>query len=119
MTLGLAEEAQLAPVAARPFEVPYPDFVAAIARSSGAPALDGWTAREIECLLAHWPQLIRELYEVLCAAVVRPSSMCADAEAWSCSFAWRLVGIPKRDSDWVRPVAVGSVLLRAWQRAPC
>ena len=114
---GLADEARLTSAVSLPFAVSYQDFVSAVARSSGAPGLDGWTAREVKWLLAHCPQLIRELYEILCAAVVSPESTSRDAEAWSCFFSWRLVGVPKRDADAVRPVAVGSVLLRAWQRS--
>ena len=112
----LASEAGIPAFTQQQIYISFDDFTAAIGCTGGSPGLDGWTASEVKWLLAYCPQLIRELYDLLLASLQSPETIPRDDPAWRTFFSWRLAAVPKRDSEDMRPIAVGSILLRAFQR---
>ena len=103
-------------------DVPFEPFCSALALSKGALGLDGWTTTEVRFLTVACPWLVRRLFTILCSLVSCAGNLTqADVTGDSYSalqsfFTWRLAAVPKRDSEDSRPVAVGSVLLRAFHK---
>jgi hypothetical protein len=93
-------------------EPTWEEFCAAARQSSGAPGFDGWSSEEIRAAAEHVPWLLRPVYDVL------QKRMRYDAERPSFDnyAVQRVVGIPKRQSDEMRPISVASVLLRCWHK---
>ncbi|CAK0888745.1 unnamed protein product, partial [Prorocentrum cordatum] len=79
---------------------------------------DGCNSSELKMISEHFKFLLFDLYMLwrdTCETpglVERPS-----LELQHFIFAWRVVGVPKKDPAQSRPIGVGSVLLRAWLTA--
>mmetsp|Transcript_79638 Transcript_79638/g.258085 ORF Transcript_79638/g.258085 Transcript_79638/m.258085 type:complete len:878 (-) Transcript_79638:151-2784(-) len=91
-------------------------FRQAVFHTRGSGGLDGWEAAELQALCSGAPLLIDELQALFGATVAAASDPDSCIEQLRI-FWWRVVGIPKRNSTAARPIAVGSVALRAWHRA--
>ena len=101
-----------------PAAVPFEDFLAAAAATKGVPGLDGWTSAEVKFLAQECPWLLARLHSVLQGLLTRASGIDLSSHpACRVLYSWRLAGVPKRGSEESRPIAVGSVLLRAWNKA--
>ena len=85
-----------------------------LAMLGGAPGLDGWTHFELKWLSRHVPGLLQELFCILRDATFGTQSL--SGPAWLTLLSWRLAAVPKREADEHRPVAVGSTILRVWQK---
>ena len=90
------------------------DFLDAVSNARGAPGLDGWTHFELKWLSRHVPGLLQELFCILRDATFGTQSL--SGPAWLTLLSWRLAAVPKREADEHRPVAVGSTILRVWQK---
>jgi hypothetical protein len=81
----------------------------------GAGGLDGWSRSDMAGLVKNAEWLIAELHGILHAlskyTVSNPDTL-KDVRAIFAGM--RVVGIPKPKSDDLRPIAVGSIMLRAW-----
>ena len=116
---ALAQEGGLSSSSERaPAVVPFEDFLAAAAAAKGVPGLDGWTSAEVKFLAQECPWLLARLHSVLQGLLTRASGIDLSSHpACRMLYSWRLAGVPKRGSEESRPIAVGSVLLRAWNKA--
>ena len=90
-------------------------FREAILATNGAAGFDGWDKEEVRALLAYAPWIIEELL-VLLTRLTREAQHGLSPDIRDAVFAWRVVGIPKRDPGESRPIAIASFLLRAWQK---
>ena len=90
------------------------DFLDAVSNARGAPGLDGWTHFELKWLSRHVPGLLQELFCILRDATFGSQSL--SGPTWLTLLFWRLAAVPKREADEYRPVAVGSTILRVWQK---
>ena len=82
----------------------------------GAAGLDGWEASELRGLLTWAPWAIGELHGLLVRTTEAAAAGGIPAAVRDRLHAWRIVGIPKRLSEQLRPIAVGSCITRAWHR---
>ena len=104
------------PTCDKTFEIVTADqFLGAIREGSGSAGFDGWTARELKSLASAAPVLFDELLSIFYACA-REAQTCP-ASAVPLQFAWKVVGIPKRTEDALRPIAVASAAVRAYNRA--
>ena len=92
-------------------------FQAAAASCKGAAGFDGWTAKELKALSRHFPQLLRELYNLwvettMSFRIQSPTDTPPDS-LWT----WKILGIPKKTSFDSRPIAIGSLLVRTSHKA--
>ena len=85
----------------------------AIFATNGAAGFDGWDKEEVRALLNFAPWIIDEL-RVLLTRLTREAQFGLPADVRDAVFAWRVVGIPKRDPGESRPIAIASLLIRAW-----
>jgi hypothetical protein len=85
-------------------------------QTRGAAGLDGWHRDELVAFADHAPWVISELFSLL-VRTTWTASMGLPQDLRSSLYAWRIVGIPKRGSDEARPIAIASVMVRAWHRA--
>ncbi|CAK0796724.1 unnamed protein product [Prorocentrum cordatum] len=95
----------------------YADFRVAVRKAKGSAGYDGWHSSELKLISEHFEFLLFELYTLwrdTCETLLveRPTT-----ELQHLLFAWRVVGVPKKDPTQSRPIGVGSVLLRAWLTA--
>ena len=67
-------------------------------------------------ILTHCEWLFRELHTLL-VRITRAAKFGHKQSLIRAIYGWRVVGIPKRGSDDGRPIAIGSVIIRAWHRA--
>lgn len=112
-----ADAAQFQPLPATAWTPPSRRaFGEAIAATRGAGGLDGWESGELRALNTEAPFVVDELHGLLLALTQAAADPAVDLDSFSI-FWWRVVGIPKRGSDASRPIAIGSVALRAWHRA--
>ncbi|CAK0873307.1 unnamed protein product [Prorocentrum cordatum] len=93
------------------------NFRAAVRKANGSAGYDGWHSSELKLISEHFEFLLFDLYMMwrdTCEALLveRPS-----LELQHLIFAWRVVGVPKKDPTQSRPIGVGSVLLQAWLTA--
>ena len=90
-------------------------FAQAVREGSGGAGFDGWTAKELKGLGVSCPSLWDDLVCILndCVALAAQGAcvQCQD------QFSWRVVGIPKRCEAAVRPIAIASAIIRAYNRA--
>jgi hypothetical protein len=86
-------------------------FMGALLHSCGGAGADGWSSDEIRWLAGNFPWLFEAMYEMLLLSVTDNDhhGVVRDLALW------RVVGIPKRTGGF-RPIAVGAVVLRVWQR---
>ena len=117
-----AVEAGLSAPSSEDSVVPFEIFCFSLATARGAPGLDGWTSPELRFLVLACPWIVRQLYDILqsvvqCACHISQAHVTSDSLPSLCTlFAWRLAAIPKRNSEDSRPVAVGSILLRSFNK---
>ncbi|CAK0905972.1 unnamed protein product, partial [Prorocentrum cordatum] len=95
----------------------YADFRVAVREAKGSAGYDGWHSNELKLISEYFEFLLFELYTLwqdTCETLLveRPPT-----ELQHLLFAWRVVGVPKKDPTQSRPIGVGSVLLRAWPTA--
>ena len=99
------------------FSFPTPNqLAAAIRKGSGGAGFDGWTASELKGLAGYCPWLVEELADLL-KSCIQASDEAVVASCQDRFFSWRVVGIPKRCEAAVRPIAISSAVVRAWNRA--
>jgi hypothetical protein len=93
-------------------------FAAALRAIRGAGGFDGWMPNELQGLLANAVDLMKVLYDILVHAVEGAAGIEeAELEGFYVAMAaLRVVGIPKKGTEERRPIAVASVLHRAWQK---
>ena len=109
--------AGLEPSATRRWQPPTLErFQETLLATSGAAGFDGWEKEEVRAMLQFAPWLIAELHKVL-IRITRESVVGLPRELRDAIFAWRVVGIPKRDPSESRPIAIASFVIRAWQKA--
>ncbi|CAE7859390.1 hypothetical protein AK812_SmicGene28126 [Symbiodinium microadriaticum] len=85
-------------------------------RRSGGAGFDGWTASELKGLAGYCPWIVEELVDLL-KSCIQASDEAVVASCQDRFFSWRVVGIPKRCEAAVRPIAISSAVVRAWNRA--
>ncbi|CAK0887191.1 unnamed protein product [Prorocentrum cordatum] len=90
---------------------------AAVRKAKGSAGYDGWHSSELKMISTHFELLLFDLYTLwrdTCETLLeeRPG-----VELQHLIFAWRVVGVPKKDPTQSRPIGVGSVLMRAWLTA--
>ena len=94
--------------------VPDPEeWFSKIRHMSGAAGPDGWEAHEMKALLRFVPLAMHDLHDVLVGLTRHSAHAPPSHHDCKLLFAWRMVGIPKKDAS-VRPLSVGSVILRSW-----
>ncbi len=115
--LRLAEEAGCEDAPQQEWQAPSVDeFAATLRGQGGAAGLDGWEASELRGLLTWAPWAIGELHGLLVRTTEAAAAGGIPAAVRDRLHAWRIVGIPKRLSEQLRPIAVGSCITRAWHR---
>lgn len=77
---------------------------------------DGWEHHELRGLLLFAPTVLYSLSDIM-IGLTRHAGLAPQVRRDCHSLLpWRMVGIPKKD-DSVRPLSVGSVILRSWLKA--
>ncbi|CAK0812358.1 unnamed protein product, partial [Prorocentrum cordatum] len=93
------------------------DFRVAARKTKGSAGYDVWRSSDFKLISEHFEFWLFELYTLwrdTCETLLveRPTT-----EFQHLLFAWRVVGVPKKDPTQSRPIGVGSVLPRAWLTA--
>ena len=116
--LHCTQVAGMKPLPMGSFEPVWHDLHYILYDARGADGLDGWSAKEAKWLNIHFPQMTEELFLMLMDFIKHVTWVDMDLMPnFKTFFAWRLAGVPKRSGDKCRPVAVGSIYLRAWHQA--
>ena len=101
-----AAQAGIDPVPARQWNpVTFDRFKDALFDTADAAGFDGWTEPELQAMLEHTPWILHELHALFIRSV-RAVPFGIDEELRNAIFAWRVVGIPKRDPGESRPIAI-------------
>jgi hypothetical protein len=111
-----AELANLEPSVAPPWREPeLKKFLTLAAECTGSAGLDGWDHSEVRALAQFAPWLLKEFFDFF-SSLTRAAPGGTPAQAIEAIYAWRIVGIPKRNSEESRPIAVASLFVRIWHK---
>ncbi len=81
----------------------------------GAGGFDGWTSKELHQMPEHLPWLFVELHELL-QCTIKAAEVGLPKQLVDSFFACRVPCIPKKTLSETRPIAIVSVIARAWER---
>jgi len=111
-----ARNAGLHPVAPAAWQPPsLEQFSHQLRLAKGAAGFDGWDSKELASLCDMCPILVEEVHELLTRTTAGAKHGMSPAELADI-MTWRVVGVPKRDPTESRPIAIASILFRAWHR---
>ena len=88
----------------------------AIIATDGAAGPDGWTSNEFKGLERNTPEVASDLFIILIGITTYAAQAGSGQTNVGGLVSWRIVGIPKTGSEATRPIAVSSVIWRAWTK---
>jgi hypothetical protein len=114
----LAMEAGIAAVEQREWEPPsFQAFCTHVAGSEGSPGFDAVMAEELRSMLRHADWIIVELWQLWVLTSREAAAKRVPRAVVMLLYKWRVVGIPKRNSEDARPIAIASCIVRCWHSA--